>query len=62
MSELEYDWIQRDLDGGASGLDGGVRLDLVSELRYGRFAAELTDVEDLFEDDDLFDDDLDDRR
>lgn len=62
MSELDYDWIQRDLDGGLADIDQRAPRDLVSELRYGFSVSGLADDSDLFEDDDLFDDDLDDRR
>ena len=38
MSELDRDWIQRDLDEGATWDDGDPQTDVVSELRAMRFA------------------------
>jgi hypothetical protein len=60
MSELDQDWIQRDLDGGAIWSESEVPLDVVAELRRGPEGydtAAFIESEYFFEDEDL---DLDD--
>jgi hypothetical protein len=51
MSELDQDWIQRDLDGGAVWDDSDLPVDVIVDLRRGYDESVVIEGGDYFEDD-----------